>query len=84
MFAILLQSIFHIAKSVFQSIAEKIFTASSGVDVQKATIVNQITITGILNFKAIELAHKTSISAHLIKIINQIIKSMYIIIIIYI
>jgi len=75
-FAILLPKIFPIARSVFPSIAEKIFTASSGVEVQKATIVSHITIAGILNFKAIELAPETSISAHFIRIINQITKRM--------
>lgn len=63
------------ARSVFPSNAENILTASSGAEVQKATIVSQITIAGILNFKAIDEAHHTSISAHLIRIINQRIKS---------
>jgi hypothetical protein len=74
--AILLPSIFQIAKSVLLSIAENIFTASSGVEVQKATIVSQITIAGILNLSAIELAHDTSISAHFIKITKPITNSM--------
>jgi hypothetical protein len=68
----LLHNIFQIAKSVFQSSAENIFTDNSGVLVPKATIVNQTTIGAILNFKAIELAHETSKSAHFISIINQI------------
>ncbi len=70
-FAILLHKIFPIARFVFPSSAEKIFTASSGVEVQKATIVNPITRGEIRNFKARELAPDTRVSAHLIKTINQ-------------
>ncbi len=70
-FAILLHKIFPIARSVFPSSAEKTLTASSGVEVQNATMVNPITRGEILNFKAIELAQETRVSAHFIKIINQ-------------
>jgi hypothetical protein len=70
----LLQIIFQTAKSVFPRIAEIIFTINSGAEVQKATIVNQITIGGILNFIAIVEAHFTSKSAHSIRKKNQITK----------
>jgi hypothetical protein len=79
--AILLQITFQTAKSVFQRTAETIFTTNSGAEVQKATIVNQITIGGILNFIAIVDAHFTSKSAHFISKKNQTTKRIYIIII---
>jgi hypothetical protein len=74
---------FQTAKSVFQRIAETTFTTNSGAEVQKATIVNQITIGGILNFTAIVDAHFTSKSAHFISKKNQITKSIYTIFLIY-
>jgi hypothetical protein len=54
---------------------EIIFTISSGVDVQRATIVSQITKSDILNFLAKEDDHSISISAHLTKKTNQIMNS---------
>jgi hypothetical protein len=66
---------FQIAKSVFPPNAENIFTASSGVEVQNATIVKPTTIAGILYFKAIEEAPETKRSAPLIRIKKPIINN---------
>ena len=78
-FAILLPIIFPIARSVFHWREENILTASSGVDVPKATIVSPMTIGGILNLKAREDAPDTSRSAHFIRIKNPMTKRIYII-----
>jgi len=69
-FAIFDPTTFHKANSVCHLSAENTFTKSSGAEVQKATIVSQITNGEIPNFVARALAQLTSISAHLIKIIN--------------
>jgi len=44
--------------------------ANSGADVPKATIVNPITVVGILKFFAKDEAPSTKKSAHFISIIN--------------
>lgn len=69
-FAILLPTIFPIAKSVFPDKLEKIFTTSSGMEVQKDTIVSPMTILEILNLLAMDDAPSTNKSAPLIKMIN--------------
>lgn len=68
--AILLPNIFQIARSVFHSIAANTFTANSGLEVQKATIVSPITSGGILARSPRALAQDTSKSAHLISMMN--------------
>lgn len=67
----LLQMMFQIAKSVFPLKAEKILIANSGAEVQKATTVSQIMISGIHSFWARELAHFMSKSAQKIRITSQ-------------
>jgi hypothetical protein len=67
-------TIFQIAIAVFHSNALITFTTSSGAEVPKATMVRPITSPLIQNFFAIELAQSTSISAHLIRRTNHIIK----------
>lgn len=69
-FAILDHTTFHNARSVSHLSAEKTFTKSSGAEVQKATMVKPITSGEIPYLVARLLAQLTSISAHLIKIIN--------------
>jgi len=74
MFEILLHNIFDIAKSVSQEKADIIFTTNSGALVPNATIVKPITSEEIQNFLATDEAQSTNISAHLISIVNHIIR----------
>lgn len=73
--AILLPNTFPIAIPVFHWILAKTLTNSSGAEVQKATIVSQITIFGMLSLFAIEVDPSTSKSAHFIKNKNHTTKS---------
>jgi len=68
---ILLHSIFPITSSVFPLSAENIFTASSGAEVPKATIVSPTTSEGIPYLRAIFEAQDTRMSAHLMRRGNQ-------------
>ncbi len=76
-FDILLPIIFETAKSVFHEYHDMRLITSSGADDQNATIVSQITRAEIQNFFAIELAPSTSMSAHLMRRINQMIRNKY-------
>lgn len=69
--AILLQRIFQIAISVFHFRLAIMFIASSGDDVQNATIVSQIIKSDIFAFLAMEADQSTNRLAHFIKIKNQ-------------
>jgi len=80
MFAVFDHITFDIAISLFQSIAESMLTINSGKDVQKATIVSQITSELNPNFFAIELAHSVNKSAHFIRSGNQSANKKYIIV----
>ena len=64
---ILLQTIFEIARSVLPLNADNIFTTSSGADVPKATIVNQIISGDIPKRFATLDAPSTKKSAHWIR-----------------
>ena len=74
-FAILLPSMFPIAKSVVPCSDEVILTTSSGAEVPNATIVSPTIISDTPNFLAIVLAQSTRKSAPLISSINQIMSS---------
>jgi hypothetical protein len=79
-FAILLHNIFQIAMSVLLFTDANTFTTNSGADVQKATIVNQITIFEMRNFFATADDQSTSKSAHFTRSTNPITKRTYIIV----
>ena len=74
---ILLPIIFDTAKSVFHEYPDMRLMTNSGADDQNATMVSHITNADIPNFFAIELAPSTSISAHFIRSINQIMSNKY-------
>ena len=69
-FAILLPSIFHIASSVCQFIADCKFTNNSGADVPSATTVRPMINGGSPILFAKPLAQSTKKSAHLTNIAN--------------
>lgn len=67
-FAVLLQTTFQRAISLFSLILARRLTISSGIEVPKATIVSPITRLDIPSFFAREDAPRTRISAQPIKI----------------
>jgi len=71
-FTIIDHRIFHNAKSVCPFHTDIIFTKNSGAEVPKATTVSPIIKLESQNFAAIPDAPSISISAHLIRKINQI------------